>query len=1732
MKIFYKRSIWVMLTVYLILWLIVTLVAGSVLESYKKVINTTLGLTGFRMETIDPEGMKNADLEYYKSAYVKSEDGEILYETDEETGYRHSVYDDEALHLADVATADRIQREGSTLLWNSDSNGLPLSGNAKVSLFSRSSVSWGYSGGGSGAARQGVDMKQAMAAAGVQVNPDLWDFYDTGAGSAYERVGMYTMNEVPWSEYTDTVKDSFDDYGDAAIIVFTRLTREGSAGGASADVTQNAADTATGDYMDLSPQEETLINEVVALKKAGTFKKVIVLLNTPAGIFMDSLVARQNDIDCCMWVGQTGWEGLNEVARIISGASIPSGHLADTFAMDTRSTPAYANTVASAYTNANTMGLRNVSQQGVYIVYQEGIYVGYKYYETRYEDSVLGAGNARSATGAVNSSSGWVYGEEVAFPFGHGDSYTSFEYSDFNVTEVENGYEVTLTVKNTGSKKGADAVQVYVQKPYTDHDRQNGIEQAAVNLAGYAKTAELEPNGIESVRIVVRDDALKTYDANDNRTYIREKGKYYITAAQDAHAAVNNILAAKGKTPSNTGGVMDAEGDTSFVHELDFEEDDLVTFSVSEQTGNDITNRFDDADWNRYENKGAETVTYLSRSDWEKTYATETVTLTMTEGMKEDLALRHDVAADPEDEMPLYEQEHVLNLIDLKGLDYDNPAWDTLLDQLSFSEQVSLLSGAYFGTPEITRIAKPAEKASDGPLGLKNKMTGDNGSSIYAMSFPSPTLLAASFNDGLAEEMGERMGEDALHTGITGIYAPGANMHRTAYSSRNWEYHSEDGFLSAQIGKYRVIGMQSKGCYVNMKHFALNDQESYRHGVSVWANEQSIREIYLYSYELAVTEGGCTGMMSAFNRIGTKWTGCHKGICTDILRTEWGFEGFIVSDSPYQEYMDVPTSLMAGNDCFLSNSVGVTKYDAAKTNASLALAMRESTHRILYTVVNSNAMNGFNADTRIYEVREWWQNLVTGIQIAVACIAAAVMIITVMTFVFHKRIAEKAEGKRLARAERRVRAKISKQRDVGTRTSGGGFGGAVRNVFCIGQPWHAKRIATTVVSLVLAGVIVFLAIFLPIRLSRTPATVIVPPAPEPEKYYFRFEAECSEITSDIASAGTEDKGEAATNYPSGGEFISSIKNANVFKAEFDITASEATTATLGACMGLRDWEMSMSRVFRLTVNGTEIGIAEDVIFPASTADVSVMHWDWTEKDLTTIPLRKGNNEIIIEKREGLGDGKGNGLNFDYIYLTSEATLQWTKEVGVGHTLGEWSVLTQPTLESEGKIGSRCETCHELITETLPAISEQNGYTLTKDDGYGVKTWTITVHEKEFVFDTVNYPEGAQAYRFEAECSDITSNTAVTGTEGRGEAGTNYPSGGGFVYNVKNADTFKAVFNITSSEAASAMLSACMGLREWEMSMSRVFRLTVNGQEVEISDEVMYPVFTGVKYWDWKELNVTVITLKEGNNEIILEKREGLGNANGNGLNFDYISLFTAASLQWTKEVGVGHDHSDWTVVTEPTLETEGEVRSYCNTCHSTATDILPAISEENGYVKVSTTPDTSFGSATWQYVKGNTTLTFTTRQYPDNAETYVFEAERATRTGTMIYNDSTVGASNNAYLGQLEGRTWSISFDIFAESDCEALLLMRVGRRNDMDIPLSNVKMTLNGAQVSDGGTVFAKADSSVNWTNWEEYEIAVVDLIAGNNTLTIANETSAQFLNIDYIGFMSIGELSWNIGA
>lgn len=1520
MKIFKKRSVWTMITIYLALWLTISIIAGVILDGYKNTINRALGLTGTKSETIVTD--KNEDTEYFKSNYVqKNADGSVKTVTDAD-GYTHQVYDDQALWNEDVKKADQVQREGTTILWNSSTNGLPLAKGNKVSLFSHSSVDYVYSSDGSGMSNTvgAPTMKSALTAAGLSVNNTLWNFYSTGAGKSYTRLARYNMNDVPWSKYTDDVKSSFASYGDAAILILSRKMGEGSMSvGGAKDATTTMADTPSGDYFDMSHQERKTLEELIKLKKSGTFKKVIVLLNTPTDMWFAPLFEHKSDIDSCVWVGHPGWEGLNEVGRILTGESIPSGHLVDTFLQNTRSSPAYVNAFFTTYTNGESMDYSDVGRHNTYLIYAENIYVGYKYYETRYEDAVLGRGNATSTAGAVNSQGNWKYSEEVAFPFGYGGSYTTFAYSDYKVTKNADGnYDVTVTVKNTGSVKGADAVQVYVQKPYTEYDVTYGLEQSAVNLAGYAKTSYLEPGASETVKITVDDEAFRTYDDENKKTYIREKGTYYITAAEDAHAAVNNILAAKGKTPANTNGVMDAQGNVSLVKSFDFATDDFTTYAVSETTGNAITNQFEDTDYNKYTNGDGKKVTYLSRNDWQGTYPISVLQLDTTDGLIEDLGYNFEVEANPYDKMPLYEQTHQYNLIDLRGLDYDHTAWDTLLDQLSLEEQIQFIGKAYLGTPAITSINKPADVAKDGPLGVGRFMKYQTNLNTYVMSFPSTVLLAASYNDTLAYEVGALMGEDCLHTGVTGLYGPGANIHRTTYGGRSFEYYSEDGFMSGMMCKQQVMGVQSVGCYVNIKHFALNDQESNRYGAGIWANEQSIREVYLEAFRYVVEEGDCTGLMSSFTRFGTKWSGAHKGLCTEVLRNEWGFKGFVLSDCAWRYYMGVVDGVMAGNDNILYEGTDLTAYYAAKDNATIAKAIRESTHRVLYVAVNSNAMNGISSNTRIYEVKEWWQILITNVQITLGIITGILLVITLLTFVFHEKIMELC-GEKIERVSEPQKEKIMEnlrkdsldEEPIETTPVGGNVGGDK-------NPKSLKTIIITAVCAVLIIAIVVSIIVLPSTCNPNPgpdtgsgssgsSSVVdtgssggdVDPDPDPTPSEpslkdelegdikdYRFEAECGDLVTTIANCGAGLEGNC-TLAPSGSGYIYMLNQAGTATITFKVHSAKAQKAVLSLGMGLGSADRDVNDMFEITINDNVVVLPNPVVFPQATEH---KYFQWTRKELAIVDLKEGENVIVFTKTK-------TNLNFDYFDLSAADKVQFICEANNTHEY-DWFVVSYPTENKEGTMGAYCKTCRNYKTEAIPALSEANGWTKeilkqNSDVNFGSAKWTRTFNGQKLSIESRIYPTTYATYKFEAEKAKL-GGYAKVGEDASG----NNPSGGAYVGNI-SGQVASMTLEINSDKDAQALFVICFGCRnDGAITLADGRTLTVNGTKVDIPSSVVFPAAKSTfNYFNWQEFEVVVLDLKAGKNTIVLSNAKGKGFSN-----VDYFTFTSAATLsQYVEE---------------------------------------------------------------------------------------------------------------------------------------------------------------------------------------------------------------------------------------
>ena len=904
-------------------------------------------------------------------------------DTDEDTNYFTSDFaSDEERESYEEELCATVEAEGAALLMNNN-NALPLASGAKVSLFARGSVDLMYGGTGSGAVdtSSAPTLKDALEAQGIQVNQTLWDWYSSEEiASKYSRVtpsaisdalaanSEYAVNEAPWSEVESANSSSFAEYGDAAIVVFSRSGGEG-ADLPSGDNGSGVEWTGDTNYLELSQEEKDLLAGLKALKDAGTFKSIVVLLNTSNAIELDFLNPEicgvDYGIDACLWIGDVGQTGANGVGQLLAGAANPSGSIVDTFWYDNLANPAVTNFYSRPYSNNDEYGLvaddKDNGNQGYYVVYQEGIYLGYRYTETRYEDYVMGTGNA----GDFN------YGTTVAYPFGYGSSYTTFAYSDFAVTETAEGFELTVTVTNTGSVAGKKTVQVYFQSPYTDYDKQNGIEKASVELCGFDKTEVLEPGASETVTIAIDKSELRTYDANGAKTYILDAGDYYFTIGNGAHEAVNNILAAKGYTPETTENRMDAAGDATLTYKWTNAALDTTTFATSESTGNAITNLFDDADPNKVSYSPG-SVTWLSRSDWTATYPTGTFDFALNDELVAALANTHyDGSLADSVEMPTLGADGDLTLASMIGADYDDPQWDSLLDQMTFDEMNLMITQGFHNTKAAASIGKTATKDENGPQGLTAALTGG----ASAMCYTSEDVMAATFNRELINDVGRCIGEDCLAMGYSGLYGPGINMHRTAYSGRNFEYYSEDPFIAGEICAVEVQGIQSKGVYVYLKHVALNDSESSRMGVATWINEQAAREVYLEVADKAVIDGGAWCTMSGFNRWGATWCGKYENLQTGFLRDELGMRGMSITDySGGSHYMDSTDALIAGTEIWDSPTPLHTEILANYENdAYIVTEMREAVHKILYTVVNSNAMNGWSSADRLEVIIPWWK---------------------------------------------------------------------------------------------------------------------------------------------------------------------------------------------------------------------------------------------------------------------------------------------------------------------------------------------------------------------------------------------------------------------------------------------------------------------------------------------------------------------------------------------------------------------------------------------------------------------------------------------------------------------------------------------------------------------------------------------------------------------------------------
>ena len=943
------------------------------------------------------ETMINAALNAQTQKIIPGENSKIFYWTDYES--------EEDLVNNDMAVCRQVEAEGAALLLNKN-NALPLAADAKMSLFSQSASDPVLTGTGSAfmATGDAVSLYAALqdSFAPGCVNQELWKFYKT---SGYKRVNaalsggspdQYRINEVPWEKYPEALKATFPQYGDAAIVVLSRSSGEGADLPNSLEALRDYM--TDGDYLQLCAEERALLDNLMQLKQDGVFKKVIVILNSSSTLQLDFI--DDYDIDALLWVGNLGLNGIPAVADILAGKVNPSGRIVDTFQKDNHAAPAMQNYDAYPYTNAAELGLaaaQNNNALGIdkcnqnYVVYQEGIYVGYRYFETRYEDYVLGRGNAGD----------YDYDKLVAFPFGSGLSYTTFDYSDFKITDQGSTILAEVDVTNTGKVDGKHIVQIYFQSPYTQYDIDNGVEKAAVELCGFDKKL-IEAGKTEHFAIEIRKDDLTSYDSNLAKTYIMDAGDYYFTVASDAHNAVNNILMAKGADTAR----MSGTGDAALTAKWTLDEMDTITYSVSAYTGNAITNLFEDADLNKYAGAEGQTVTYLCRNDWQGTFPT-TQSLRVTDAMWAD-GLTHNAeerTAIVEKMKTLYWQGATLpesgtggalKAIDFVETRYEDSAWDKLVSQISYGDMLNTIYNGAYNTHALPAINLPATMEADGPTGYtKSLMGGSSG-----MAFTSEDVIAATYSREIACLVGKCMAEDMLHsnqnsdsTSVAGIYAPGLNIHRSQYLGRHNEYYSEDGWLSGEIAASQVQGIRSKGVLAFAKHFALNDQEQGRYGISVWANEQSIREVYLEAFEGAI-RGGAMNVMTSFNRIGVVWSGAHYGLMTGILRDEWGMKGAAITDmSMNAKWMDYRMGVLAGQDIWCGQKGSMGTLDGTENDPAIASAVHRAMKNIVYSVTRTNAMNV--GDAVVLTVTPTWKIALYALTGAFYALTAAGVFLTI-----------------------------------------------------------------------------------------------------------------------------------------------------------------------------------------------------------------------------------------------------------------------------------------------------------------------------------------------------------------------------------------------------------------------------------------------------------------------------------------------------------------------------------------------------------------------------------------------------------------------------------------------------------------------------------------------------------------------------------------------------------------
>ncbi|MBR1813231.1 MAG: glycoside hydrolase family 3 protein [Lachnospiraceae bacterium] len=881
--------------------------------------------------------------------------------------------------LADLRAHNvQTQEEGSVLLKN---NGiLPLDSSVKmITLLGRASVDpvYRYTSGGPGFNDDGVSLRDALENAGFTINETVASAYGTSKKTRDKFSG--DIGEEGEAFFTDAIVKSFTEYNDLAIVLFSRYGGEGT------DLMRKDVDGVS--QLSLHESEKAVLRMARA-----HFSRVLLLVNSGNPIELGWMDREDYGVDACLWIGTPGSYGFEGVVHLLTGQANPSGALIDTYAVDSLSAPATQNFGDYTYSNAGEFGLTSVGVHDVtdkYLVESEGIYVGYRYYETRYEDLVRNRFQANSQAGSFASQGAWNYAEEVAFPFGYGLSYTTFSREITGFSDAgESGEEFTLevTVKNTGDIAGKTPVQIYVQVPYTEYDRENLVEKSAVQLVGFGKTKLLAPGEEETVTVRVDKYLLASYDshAHDQKGgYTLEAGSYFFATGNGAHEALNNILAKQNIDGLYDHNGMPVQGEPSAACVWTLEQTDDSTYLT--MGGSIVENRMADADINTWI-PGA--VTYLTRQDW-NTFPKELTSLSATAAMAEVLNLStngegsYEMYTRPSDGpgIDAYTQgaDVTLLLTDMKGVPFEDEKWDAFIDQMTILQMTTMTSDMG-GLKAVKDIGFPAVSQNDGPDGAGG------------VQYVGQSVAAAAFNPSLMADRGDFFAEEALFSGRVAVWSPGADIHRTPFGGRNFEYYSEDSYYSYLCAGLEVGAMQKKGLVSSIKHFAGNDQEMNRYGVCTFTTEQAWRQGPLRGFEGAFTKGGGLSTMTSYSRYGLVLTCENDVVNNQILRGEWGFKGFTITDAGSGTPLD---SLAGGTDefCMNDNAKAIYQWITRNDDGTMLGHLRQANKRIFYSYVNSNLANRLSYDMVIDDGLSWWQYAVIALDILLGVLTVAGLVL-------------------------------------------------------------------------------------------------------------------------------------------------------------------------------------------------------------------------------------------------------------------------------------------------------------------------------------------------------------------------------------------------------------------------------------------------------------------------------------------------------------------------------------------------------------------------------------------------------------------------------------------------------------------------------------------------------------------------------------------------------------------